>query len=169
MKKWIFILAVLILVVMMSGCITNQTLPVNKTYSANGISFTYPGVWDEMDKTPYQSVLGDKGELLVLVGDGAGNAFGIAKINTISGQKTTLNDLVTNYNSTLKNNGTEYVSGKYITVGGVKGYEITVKGSENYFSSILFIKNNTSYLAVFESLDNNHQTFDWIINSLKVP
>ena len=169
MKKWILIMVVLVMVVIISGCTTNQTQPANNTYSANGLSFIYPGNWEEMDKTTYQSILGDKGELLVLVGDGAVDAFGIAKLNSIAGQNATLSDLVMNYNSTLKSNGTEYVSEKYMTVDGVKGYEITVKGSENYFSSVLFIKNNTSYLVVFESSDNDQQTFDWIINSLKMP
>jgi len=169
MKKWISMLAILIMVVTISGCTTNQTQPANKTYSASGLSFTYPENWEELDKTSYQSVLGNKGELMVLVGDGAGNAFGIAKLRNIGSQKPTLNYLVMNYNSTLKSNGTEYVSERYLTVDSANGYEITVKSSSNYYSALVFVKNDTGYLAVFQSTGNDQQTFDNIISSLKVP
>ncbi len=166
MKKLIFILVILALVIAVSGCTNNQAPPANKTYSANGLSFTYPGIWEELDKTTYQNVLGDKGEIGVVVGDGASSGFGIAKLN--STKNTTLNDLVADYNSSLKNNGTKYVSGKSISVAGVKGYEMTVTASENYVTIILFIKNDIDYLAVFESSDSNQQRLDWIINSLKI-
>ena len=169
MKKWIFILIILALIIAVSGCTTNQSSPVNKTYSLNGLSFIYPGDWSELDKTIYQSALDDKGELLAVVGDGSNSAFGIARINNVKNQtNVTLNNLVVYYNSTLKNNGTEYVSEGSVTVDGIKGYEITVKASKNYLSSVLFIKNGTGYLAVFESSDNDQQMFNQIISSLKV-
>lgn len=168
MKKWILTLAILALIVAISGCTNNQTQPVSKTYSANGLSFIYPGDWSELDKTAYQSALNGKGELLAVVGDGS-TMFGIAKLNKAKNQtNVTLNNLVVYYNSTF-NKGTEYVSEGSVTVDGVKGYEITVKASDNYFSGILFIKKSTNYLAVFESSDNNQKTFNQIISSLKVP
>ena len=168
MKKWISILAVLILIVTISGCTNNQTQPANKTYSGNGLSFVYPGNWNELDKTAYQSALDDKGELLAVVGDGS-TMFGIARLNKVKNQTNiTLNNLVVYYNSTF-NKGTEYVSEDLVTVDGVKGYEITVKASGNYLSGVLFIKNSTNYLAVFESSDNSQKTFNQIISSLKVP
>lgn len=169
MKKWILVLAILAIVVTVSGCTNNQTAPANKTYSANGLSFIYPGSWSELDKTAYQSALDGKGELLAVVGDGSNSAFGIARLSKMKNQtNVTLNNLVAYHNSTLKNNGTEYVSEEPVTVDGAKGYEITVKASGNYFSSVLFIKNSTGYLAVFESLDNDQQTLDQILSSLKV-
>lgn len=112
----------------------------------------------------------DKGELLLVVGDGSNSAFGIARINNVKNQtNVTLNNLVVYYNSTLKNKDTEYVSEGPVTVDGIKGYEITVKASENYLSSVLFIKNGTSYLTVFESSDKNQQMFNQIISSINVP
>ncbi len=169
MKKWILTLTILALIVTTSGCTTNQTQPSNKTYSANDLSFLYPGDWSELDKTAYQSVLDDKGELLAVVGDGSNYVFGIARLNNVKNQKyVTLNDLVVNYNSTLKNNGTEYVSEGPVVAGGVNGYEITVKASENYFSGILFIKNGTGYLAVFQSSNNDQKMFNQIMDTLKI-
>jgi hypothetical protein len=168
MKKWIFILTILALIVAVSGCTSSQQAPANKTYSINGLSFIYPGYWSELDKTTYQSVLDDKGELLAVVGDGS-TVFGIVRLNKMKNQtNVTLDKLVMYYNSTLKNNGTEYVSEGPVIVDGTKGYDITVKSSGSYFSVVLFIKNNTDYLAVFESSDNDQQTFNQIISSLKV-
>jgi len=166
MKKWISIITILVVIVLISGCASKQSLPNTKNYSANGLSFNYPGNWSEMDTTFYQSVLGDKGQLLVVVGDGSNSAFGVAKLKDEKNQ--TLKDLVITYKLSLKSNGTEYVSEKPVTIGAVKGYEITVKASGNYFSSILFIKNNSSYLVVFESQNNDQQTFDQIVKSLNV-
>ncbi len=168
MKKWIFILTVLALIISVSGCTTSQQAPANKTYSENGLSFIYPGTWSELDKTAYQSALDDKGEILAAVGDGS-TIFGVARLNKIKNQTdVTLNSLVIYYNATLNVNGTKYVSEGPVTVDGVKGYEITVKASENYLSGVLFIKNRTTYLAVFESSDNNQKTLNQILNSLKV-
>ena len=168
MKKWILTLAILALIVTISGCTSNQTTPANKTYSASGLSFSYPGDWSELDKTAYQSVLDGKSELLAVVGDGSNSTFGIAQLKMKNQKYVSLNDLVANYNSTLKNNGTKYVSEGPVTVDGVKGYNITVKASGNYFSSVLFIKNSTGYLAAFESSDNDQLTFNQIIGSLKI-
>ncbi|MGB9977680.1 hypothetical protein [Methanobacterium sp.] len=57
MKNWIFILAILALIIVVSRCTTIQSPPANKTYSVNGLSFIYPGYWSELDKTAYQSDL----------------------------------------------------------------------------------------------------------------
>ena len=168
MKKWIFVLAVLALIIAVSGCTTSQQAPANKTYFVNGLSFIYPGTWSELDKTAYQSVLNDKGELLAVVGDGS-TMFGVARLNKIKNQKdVTLNSLIIYYNATLNANGTKYVSESPVTVDEVKGYKMTVKASENYLSGVLFIKNGIAYLAVFESSDNDQRTFNQILNSLKI-
>jgi len=168
MKKWMFVLAILALVIAVSGCTTSQQAPANKTYSVNGLSFVYPGTWIELDKTAYQSALDDKGEILAVVGDGS-TMFGVARLNKIKNQTdVTLNSLILYYNATLNANGTKYVSEGPVTVDGVKGYKMTVKASENYLSGALFIKNSTSYLAVFESSKNDQKTFNHILNSLKV-
>ena len=168
MKKWIFVLVILALIIAVSGCTTSQQASINKTYSVNGLSFTYPGTWSELDKTAYQSVLDDKGEILTVVGDGS-TMFGVARLNKIKNQTDiTLNSLILYYNATLNVNGTKYVSEGLVAVNGVKGYKITVKASENYLSGVLFIKNSTAYLAVFESSDNDQKTFNQILNSLKV-
>ena len=168
MKKWIFILVIIALVIAVSGCTNSQQAPDNKTYSLNGLSFVYPGYWSELDKTAYQSALDDKGELLVVLGDGS-STFGIARLNKVKNQtNVTLKDLIMYYNATLNANGTKYVSEGPVTVDGVKGYKMTVKASENYLSGVLFIKNSTGYLAVFESSDGDQKTFNQVLNSLKI-
>ena len=165
MRKWISIITILVVIVLISGC-ASKSMPNTKNYSENGLSFTYPGNWSELDTTSYQSVLGDRGQLLVLVGDGSNSAFGVAKLNNEKNQ--TLENLVITYKLSLKSNGTEFISEGPITIDAVKGHEITVKASGNYFSSILFFKNNSSYLVGFESQNDDQQIFNQIIKSLNV-
>ncbi|MGB9977679.1 hypothetical protein [Methanobacterium sp.] len=81
------------------------------------------------------------------------NVFGIIWLNKIKNQvNVPLNKLVMYYNSTLKNNGTDYVSERPVIFNDIKRYDITVKSSGNYFSGVLFIKNSTAYLALLNLL-----------------
>ena len=45
MKKYLFILAVLAVVVMISGCTTTSTINT-KNFSTSGMSFQYPDTWN---------------------------------------------------------------------------------------------------------------------------
>ena len=60
MKKYLFLIVLLVLVVMASGCISNQNQTnqsSNKTYSANGISFQYPDTWNLTDSITKNATL----------------------------------------------------------------------------------------------------------------
>lgn len=163
MRKIILLVLILFITVAISGCTSKQT-PQAKNYSANGLSFTYPGNWEEMDISFYQNILGDKGEALVLVGDESNSAFGIARIKE---KNQTLNDLLKTYNSTL-NIDIQYISEEPITVDNVKRDKMMVKAFENYFTGILFEKNGITYLIISRSPNNDQQVFDQIIKSLKI-
>ncbi len=70
MKRLFFVLIMLVLVVAASGCTSQQSTSSNKTYSANGVSFTYPGNWTEQNLTSLQSQVGSSADVLGVVGDG---------------------------------------------------------------------------------------------------
>ena len=53
MREILIIIAILGIIVCASGC-TDSTQD-NKTYSGNGVSFTYPGNWDLLDSTDTQT------------------------------------------------------------------------------------------------------------------
>lgn len=61
------ILSILVFVVSISGCIDDT--PENKNYSANGITFQYPGNWSELNKSSYQNEVGETGEIIFALGN----------------------------------------------------------------------------------------------------
>lgn len=153
------------LVVAASGC-TSQTS--DKSYSANGLTFTYPANWTDQNKTELQANLGNLGTILVAVGDSS-NLFGIAKLNLTSSQTlASVNEWASNYNTTMKNSGSEYVSEKTLTIDGVPAYAMTMKDSGNYVTDIYFVKNNSGYIAVYVTTSNNLQTLEKVMNTLKI-
>lgn len=168
MKKWIVLLVLLALVVSVSGC-TSQNTTNNKTYSANGVSFTYPGSWSEENTSTLQSELGSAGTVIVVVGDNSTNKFGVAKANLAGGQTiSNVDEWASNYNSTMKNAGSTYVSEKKLTVDGVDASQMTFQNSGVYITDIFFIKNNVAYLAVLASTNNDQKILDLLLKNLKI-
>ena len=167
--KRLFVLFVLVLVVAASGCTSQQSTSTNKTYSANGVSFTYPGNWTEQNLTSLQSEAGSSADVLGVVGDGAVNKFGVFKLNPSSNQRVvSLSEWASNYNSTMKNQGSAYVSEKSLTVNGVKAYQMTMVKSGKYGTDVFFVKNGTGYIATYTSAKNDSETLDLLINNLKI-
>jgi hypothetical protein len=157
----------LVVAVAASGC-TSQNAS-NKTYSANGVSFVYPGNWSEQNSTSLETQLGSSADVLAVVGDGSSYKFGFSKLNIGSNQRVaTLSEWASSYNSTMKSKGNTFVSGKTSTVDGVKAIQITMLASGTYVTDIFFVKNGTGYLGVYASPTNDTEIFDQIMQSLKV-
>lgn len=168
MRRLLFVPIMLVLVVAASGC-TQQNSNLNKTYSDNGVSFIYPSNWTVENSSSLQDQLGTTGEVLAVVGDNGNNKFGFAKLKIASNQEiASLNEWASNYNTTMKNQGSTYVSEKSLTVDGADAYQITVQNSGNYLTDVFFIKNGSAYLAVHSSPKNDQQTIDMLMNNLKV-
>jgi len=167
LKKLILILGILAVMVMASGCISSSSS--NKTYSSNGVSFTYPGDWSVQNNTQALNI----SNVIVWVGNEK-SAFALANV-TIPKNKTLANTTqwATGTKSNYKNSGYEFVSEKSRTVDGANGYELVFRKSGNYSSYTYFVKNGTPYLAAFNFIDSNMQTVnetvDMVLNSLKVP
>lgn len=165
LKKGILILVVLAVIVMASGCIDSGT--TNKTYSNNGVSFTYPGDWSELDKSDFQN---SESNVLVAVGDKDKSTFALATVTIGSNQRlATTKEWAASYKSGMLSNGYTFISEKSRTVDGQNGYEVVMQKSGIYTSNTYFAKDGTPYLAAFASTSNDEQTVNMILNSLKVP
>ncbi|MDD1775354.1 MAG: hypothetical protein LUQ24_07470 [Methanobacterium sp.] len=166
MKQYIAILLFLGMIVAISGC-TSETS--NKTYSANGVNFTYPGNASEMNSTSLQAQVGSTGTMIAMVGDNSTFLFGVAKVNIQSNQRlASLSEWATSYNNTLKASNETYISEKNMTVDGVNGIMITSNDSSFFYREVFFIKNNTGYLAILLTKNNDEQLFNDLVSSLRI-
>ncbi|MDY9924226.1 hypothetical protein [Methanobacterium sp.] len=164
MKRLIYILAVVLLVVMASGC-TSDEWSSNKTYSGNGVTFTYPGTWSENATKTVTTPAGSNNIAAVGSSD---EGFAIGSISA-SGLDTAsiqsvLNQLVQEYQTQ------GYGSSKSITVDGSTATVITTtsKDSSGYYTTIAFwVKNNSLYYAAYVSSSNSTQNMERILGSLK--
>ncbi|MBI5679889.1 MAG: hypothetical protein HZC47_03210 [Methanobacterium sp.] len=165
MKKWIAILAVLLVVVCASGC-TSQP----QTYSGNGITFQYPGDWSGNWTSEIQQSVGSSSTVLTSLGkDNAGMA--VAKVN-IGSVPISIADLTSTMKSGFQSAGYQSVTEKTRTVSGENATEIdfkyNVSSTQNYGSFTFFKKNTDIYMIMISTPDNNQQTIDMILNSFKV-
>lgn len=172
MKKYfLFVLAIVALVVMASGC-TSQTgnnSTATKAYSANGISFNYPDTWAIINET------NNENGTAVILGD--------ADFNTNNGTKGS--GLVvfkvpksTNSSAEIANLKTQLSNGtnSTITIAGVTANETSFNASANnvtaQFKFLDFEKNNFLYLIQYTSVTNGTQTqeglFDTITKSFQI-
>ena len=164
MKRLIYILAVVLLVVMASGC-TSDEWSSNKTYSGNGITFTYPGTWSE-NATKTITTPSGSNNLVALVSNDEGFSKGsksASGLDTASIQNV-LNQLVQEYQTQ------GYGSSKSVTVDGSTATMITStnKDSSGYYTTIAFwVKSNTLYYAAYVSTSNSTQNMEKILGSLK--
>jgi hypothetical protein len=164
MKRLIYILAVVLLVVMASGCTSDQWAS-NKTYSGNGITFQYPGSWNENVTKNIVTPAGSSG--FVVVGDD-NEEFKIGTISVTgfdaSSVQETLNAAVQQFQSQ------GYGSSKSVPVDGTTATMITStsKDADGYYNSLAFwVKNNNLYYAAYLSNTNDTTTMTRILSSLK--
>jgi hypothetical protein len=156
----------LVLIVLASGCTSQQN--TSKTYSANGVTFNYPGSWSEVNSSSVQSQVGSLGAVLATVGN-SDSGFTIAKLNVGSNQiLVSLNEWASTYNNSQKSQGNTYVSENSTTVDGVNAYYITFKSNGTYFTDVAIIKNSNGYIATYVAPNNEQQDLQLILNSLKI-
>jgi len=167
MKRFLAVLLLLVMVVAISGCTTQNTS--NKTYNANGVTFTYPANGTELNSSSIQAYIGSTGTMLAAVGDNKTFLFGVAKVNIGSDQRlSSLSEWATSFNKTIKSNNQTYINEKTVTFDGVKGKMIAFNDSSFYYREMFFVKNDTGYLAILLTKDNDQALFDNIISTLKI-
>ena len=173
-------IVLLAMVVMSSGCTTNQNQTnqsqiSTKTYSAGGISFQYPDTWNVTSANNgnvTQIVVADN--QFVNSNSTKGNGVLILKlpkttdINMSQARQEILNQAKRSGKNT--SNGTVKIAG---LTASVTSYNGTVNGTFESAKIIDFEKNNKLYLLLFVSIggvdvDAAQPYFDVIINSFKI-
>lgn len=170
-KEIIPILIMILAIVGISGC-TEQT-PENKTYSADGITFQYPGNWTELNKTKYGDLdLGNKSEAIFVLGDDNNQArLTFGKIIPAHGEVlNTLPVWAEKTKSSSSSKELQFLSEKNLTIAGVDAYQLRfIDDDGDYITSIAFIKNNTGYVLVYISIFKETETLENILKSFQMP
>ncbi|MGZ7109459.1 MAG: hypothetical protein ACXVHW_10850, partial [Methanobacterium sp.] len=117
MKRWAPIIIILLIVIFISGCVQPQI------YNSNGISFQYPGDWNNDYKSNVQNSFGNSATVLVSLGK-ENNGVVVCKMNT---PQVNLNDLNSIFKSNMQYNGYKFISENNMTVDGNDVQEIIFK------------------------------------------
>jgi hypothetical protein len=172
MKKYfLFVIVIVGLVVMASGCISpnGNNSTATKTYSANGISFNYPSSWSLINQTTHSN------NTVVALGDSSfmnstlkGN--GIIIVKTPINSNTSTN--ITNLKSQIaKLNGTKTTQSIDGVTANVTTFTTKISNETVLIKSLNFEKNNYNYQIQFATISTDtksqEQMLNTIINSFK--
>jgi hypothetical protein len=172
MKKYLFAVAILVMVVAASGCTSqNGNSTSTKSYAANGISFNYSSDWIIINDTTNENgtviVLGDAD---IKKNDSVkGNGVNILKIPQSANATAGLKVLKTQFAKLNGTNGTANIAGVTAneTTFNVKGNNVTAQ-----IKIIDFAKNNYIYILQYTTVASDFKTqqqlFDLITNSFQV-
>ena len=170
-KYYLFVIAIIGLVVMASGCVsqTGNNTTATKTYSANGISFKYPSNWSLINQTTHSN------STVIAIGDSSFNnktlnGNGVIIIKTPNNSTSTSNN--TNIKSQIaKLNGTKTTQTIDGVTANVTTYTTKISNETVLIKSISFEKNNYNYQIQFATIATDvklqEQMFNTIINSFK--
>lgn len=175
MKKYLFVLVLLSLVVMVSGCTSTQTVST-KNFTASGMSFYYPDTWNvtsQIGENATQILVANKEFFSSNMTKGC--FVYIVKVNN-----STSNDAIqlnNSFYSHMQQFGNNTTNGT-VTVDGLNASELKYVGNDSsgkqlYLKLINFDVNNTYYALEFQSRDvadeySVRASFDVILNNFKV-
>ncbi|BDZ70270.1 PsbP-related protein [Methanobacterium petrolearium] len=165
MKKLIYILAILSLVVMASGCTSSDQWASNKTYSGNGITFQYPGTWS-VNETEAVSTPSGSSAIAAVGNDDEGFAIGSIAATGLDTEtvQQAMNQMVEEYQSQ------GYGTAKTITVEGVDASMVTSEDADSsglYTTVAFWVKDDKMYYAVYASKTTGTETMEKILSTLK--
>jgi hypothetical protein len=174
MKKYVFVIFILALVIFASGCTqNNQNNQTTSKYSVGGISFDYPENWIVLSQTlennsiislrdpEFQKSNGTKGDVMEI---------------TKQPSRTNLTYQTIQNQILNKTNQTNNITNGNINITGVSGNLTTLtlttpNGTTSQLKLIYFQKNNLTYIITFITtgvdVQNQQQYFDSIIKSFK--
>ena len=161
MKRLIYILIVVSLVVMASGC-TGDKWSSTKTYSGNGLTFTYPGTWSENASSPMNL----SGASTIEAVGTSDEAFAVGTVS-VGVSDDILQQAITQTAQTYVSQG---YTQKSITVDGVTATMITnpnLNAEGMYLSLVFWPKNSKLYYAAYGTKNNDTQTMEKLLGSLK--
>jgi hypothetical protein len=156
------LLLVLILVIFMSGCTSNNQI-VNKTYQGNGVSFNYPSdyVITESNGSSGQFLNGSSGQKTFEVSKiGINESF---KIFTLRAKQLTEKSLT---------NPTVFINNETnLTIDGSNAYQLsfmmTVSNKTGLYTWTVFDKKDSRYIIRFKN-DYTYQDTKTVLDSFNV-
>lgn len=166
MKRLIYILAIVAVVVAVSGC-TGDPWASNKTYSGNGLTFQYPGTWSENATKAVSTPSGSTG-MIIVGSDADEQGFAVGSVSGSGLSNSALEGIMNQVKTEYKNQG--YTSEKTLTVDGVQA---TILSNPNpnasglYTTVAVWLKNGRIYIAAYASSDTDTATLERILSSLK--
>jgi PsbP-like protein len=158
------ILAILMVVVAISGCTNDTNLEtniINKTYSGHGITFKYPSDWSQNTSTNVKSL----GEQVVSFTKADGDNIYVFNVSVNQSSGRSLNSFINEYRKT----GTT-INEEPVKIAGVTGHRIyntaTTKGEGNNLWFI-FIKNGKIYTLFFSDYYVIQDDINTIVNTFQ--
>ena len=177
MKKYLFVLAVLSLVVMASGCTSDQSI-TTKNFSAGGMSFQYPDTWNASTQTNENAT-----QILVASPDfissngTEGSVVLILKITNASASASNMSETRQEFATQAQESGQNYTNAT-VDIAGISASDLSYVGNDTqgntaYARLVDFEKDNALYLLMFATgggtdIDDAKPYFDVIVKSFKV-
>ncbi|NYB27510.1 MAG: hypothetical protein HVN34_09335 [Methanobacteriaceae archaeon] len=177
MKKYpiFLVLVILTLVILASGCVTDDEANQTKSYSGNNVSFTYNGTWDIANTTAPNAVVAVGDPSTVDARNNPSTFVLIQKPNDTEGKD--LEAVYTeNYAQLFNNTTNQRISEANITVNNNKAFEnvyiTNYGGYETQMRAVWVSQNGVIYVILCGTIPNNFEkeqsNFDLVINSFKV-
>ncbi len=172
MKKYIFMLVLLCLVVMASGC-TNQN---TKNFTADGMSFQYPDTWNTTSQVSANAtqIMVANQEFISSNGTKGNVVLIIKSSNASTSNMTQTRQQIINQAQQSGQNATNTT----LSIAGVSASDISYTGNDTsgnaaHVRLIDFVKNNNLYVLLFVSgggtdVTTAKSSFDVIVKSFKV-
>lgn len=171
MKKIMAVLALIVMIVTISGCTINTT--TNGTYSANGIRFEYPSSLKE-DTFPGEIDSGSGWEILDYYTEGDIN-LGVYKNPTQSDPELVRDSTILSIN--LYNLGTNHGSSQSINAQGIQMFKNTATLNDTtnnqtlqYYNAFFLVNGEVFQISVYGKQGNSkiEDVADQVFNSLKI-
>lgn len=163
MKRLFYILAVVMLVVMASGCTSSDQWASNKTYSGDGVTFQYPGTWSE-NKTN-MSIPGAS-SVAAVGSDSEAFVYGTVDISVLS--SSDIQELMNTVSQGYKSQG--MTTEKKLTVDGANATMLSSPNKDSsgiYKTAAFWTKSGKFYVAAYTSTQNGTENFEKVLATFK--
>ncbi|AEG19135.1 PsbP-related protein [Methanobacterium paludis] len=177
MKKYPFlVLALLIVVVSASGCVSNQNQTNVTSYSQNNVSFNYPSSWQTANATSPNAVAAVADPNTVDSSTKVPTTLVVIQKSNASTGSSLQTIYNSNYATFFNNTSYQRVSEGNITVSGSNALENVYTtnsstGAQLEMKAVWISQNNNIYVILCSSLasdfQNQQSNFDTIIDSFK--
>ena len=175
-KYPLLIITLLSLVVLASGCVSNNNLNQTKNYSQNGIYFVYNGTWEIANASSSNAVTGVGDPNSVDSQNHEPNTFVLIQKPNITMGTDLQMAYTQNYATFFNNTSNLRISEANITLNNNTALEntyiTTSNGAQIEMMAVWFSQNGQIYVILCgappNNFENQQKNFNMVINSFKV-